>query len=366
MAGTFAVMVFRMQLRTIDSAEKERDNTEKSYRQLNVIVDSMKSSFNVGERLMEAAGNTENVSREISSSLDKLQQVAEELLESTNGADGANRQINSSEKEVRERMGVQAEAISSSSSSLKQMIGMIDFITSSAESKMDILKKLNESSKIGSDKLDESLVSLGNLSKSSNNILEIIQVIESISSRTNMLAMNAAIEAAHAGEAGRGFSVVAEEIRKLSEETGQNSDAIRKSIESNNQYFEISNNSALDLKDVFDEIIIEISNVNGSLKEIVESMKDFSTVSEVITKSVRNLLNSNDDVMKALDSMENDIELADRSIEKINTSVEMTKKHISYLADLGKAIVTESTGLKNIGTENIDQIKMLNSELERI
>ncbi len=366
MAGTFAVMVFRMQLRTIDSAEKERDNTEKSYRQLNVIVDSMKSSFNVGERLMEAAGNTENVSREISSSLDKLQQVAEELLESTNGAGGANRQINSSEKEVRERMGVQAEAISSSSSSLKQMIGMIDFITSSAESKMDILKKLNESSKIGSDKLDESLVSLGNLSKSSNNILEIIQVIESISSRTNMLAMNAAIEAAHAGEAGRGFSVVAEEIRKLSEETGQNSDAIRKSIESNNQYFEISNNSALDLKDVFDEIIIEISNVNGSLKEIVESMKDFSTVSEVITKSVRNLLNSNDDVMKALDSMENDIELADRSIEKINTSVEMTKKHISYLADLGKAIVTESTGLKNIGTENIDQIKMLNSELERI
>ena len=88
MAGTFAVMVFRMQLRTIDSAEKERDNTEKSYRQLNVIVDSMKSSFNVGERLMEAAGNTENVSREISSSLDKLQQVAEELLESTNGAGG--------------------------------------------------------------------------------------------------------------------------------------------------------------------------------------------------------------------------------------------------------------------------------------
>ena len=192
---------------------------------------------------------------------------------------------------------------------------MIDFITSSAESKMDILKKLNESSKIGSDKLDESLVSLGNLSNHQH-ILEIIQVIESISSRTNMLAMNAAIEAAHAGEAGRGFSVVAEEIRKLSEETGQNSDAIRKSIESNNQYFEISNNSALDLKDVFDEIIIEISNVNGSLKEIVESMKDFSTVSEVITKSVRNLLNSNDDVMKALDSMENDIELADRSIEK--------------------------------------------------
>jgi len=366
MAGTFACMVFRIQLKTIDAVNDEKAKAEGNYRKLNTLVDSMKSSFNVGERLLDAAETTSRESATIAATLDELDFIARHLLESTENAEKANRELSRSEETVKTNMTTQTDAINQSSRAVQQIVSQIDTMHRSTSEKLRMLDDLTTSSRDGAEKLAASLETVNKLSRSSSEIMDIIEVIEQISDSTNILAMNAAIEAAHAGDAGRGFAVVAEEIRKLAEETGQNSGAIRKSIADTNLHLQESDQASREMRDVFEHIIGLIQAVGVSLREIVRGMEDLMTGTSVITSSVDNLLSTNRQVGDSLEDMEEDLRTGVASMDDIRNAVTKTRDHIHILSDLGRSIVRQSSGLKTMGAENVENVEKLTARLEAL
>ena len=137
--------------------------------------------------------------------------------------------------------------------------------------------------------LQEVAADIGEIARESEGLLEINAVMQNIASQTNLLSMNAAIEAAHAGEAGRGFAVVADEIRKLAENSGEQSRTIStvlKKIKDSIDKITLSTNSVLAK---FEAIDREVRTVSEQEEQIRNAMEEQSSGSRQILEAMGRL-----------------------------------------------------------------------------
>jgi methyl-accepting chemotaxis protein len=172
----------------------------------------------------------------------------------------------------------------------------------STEGKVLVQDTISEINKIA-DSVTSSSVNIQTLDEESKQISNIINVINGIAEQTNLLALNAAIEAARAGEQGRGFAVVADEVRKLAERTSSSTKEITQMIgamqnatqsavdgmEKGRTQVDEGVKMAARTGDSMDRIQIGSQRVLTAIEEISSALREQSAASEQIAQSVEKI-----------------------------------------------------------------------------
>jgi len=179
------------------------------------------------------------------------------------------------------------------------------------------------------DEVGHSTEAMGQLKRESDKIGGVLDVIKSVAQQTNLLALNAAIEAARAGEAGRGFAVVADEVRSLAQRTQKSTEEIEQLIAG--------------LQSGTQQVAAVMDNSRGLTESSVELTRRAGTSLESITRTVSTIQNMNQQIAAAAEQQS-------AVAEEINRSV-MTVRDVSdQTSAASEETAASSVELARLGT----------------
>jgi methyl-accepting chemotaxis protein len=302
------------------------------------IKDGQKELSGVGNKL---EGNASSMA----DSVIRITGVAENVLAKTRGqmesvetSSNAVHQISDHIKGLEESVAVQTTSMGQASAAVEEMVGNISSIGSITEKMASQFETVGEAASEGKHIQEESGERIRNIVEQSQALQEANRIIATIAANTNLLAMNAAIEAAHAGAAGKGFSVVADEIRKLAENSSSESKKISTELK------QIIGTINLIVKDsevsgeAFTEVSQRVSETEKLVTEVNNAVREQKTGAGQVMESLRVMNEITAKVSGGSQEMSRGAEAMLREIDTLQGGAKETESRMKEMSDSIKSL----------------------------
>ncbi len=303
----------------------------------NIIYKLKNSSYKVNEDSLNISKAMKETSTSISDISRSVTDLAEGVFnQSKSVQEGAN---------VLDNLASKIDEVTNSSNIMKQSIYETNEV---GEKSISSIKKLGEEIIKNTEMTNTIGTSIESLSQKSNSIGEITNVIKSIAYKTNLLSLNAMLESAKAGAYGKGFSVVAEEIKKLAYET---------------------NSSAKQIGDIILKIQKDIENTNTDMNKVNVSNRELNSVIFTTKQDFEKILNSIANIVSQVSILENNIAAMNKDKDTVMASIQeissITEESSASTEEISAAIEQQSAVIADI-TKMTEDLKILSQQLNSI
>lgn len=301
------------------------------------------STRDTGTSITQIIANIESVHNQISGQNRSVEQTASAVNEIASNIESLEKMIE------RQSMGV-----SQASTAVEEMMGTIQTVNDSIDNMAGSFEKLISSTRNGLDLQLQVNEKIETIRVQSDTLQQANQVIASIAGQTNLLAMNAAIEAAHAGDAGQGFSVVADEIRKLSETSTIQSKTIGTQLKNIQSSIDTVVETFEQASSAFEDVSHRIETTDQIVQKIHSAMVEQQQGSMQINSALSEMNRSTTEVRAASKEMADGNKSILAEVAMLQDATLAIKSSMEEMAIRAEKINSTGSGLTDIST-NIEQ-----------
>ena len=330
-----------------------------------IVKTTASKAISSGYSITDSANSTAAATNGIDSSIENITQEFEKISSAVSKAIMTISEMNNHIDTLVTHNSTQVVAIEDSNKSFDEAANTLQYINSMATERCRSAEEMHDFVADGDEKITSTANMLSLITQQLGEIHDVVTIINNVANQTNLLSMNAAIESAHAGEAGRGFSVVAEEIRKLAEETAKNAKRIKTVVNNIVSSVSEANKASADASNAFAKVSLHADQVINSLKEITERINN-------IGSQMDNIRTKNDETAVAAEKISSFCgELAEKQqsvsadVDYMNSLFLETRKDINQIKKDTGDIVTRIRVVSDTSKESYKNMTDLENILEQ-